>query len=56
VRIAAEVVDHDLGALAREQQRVFAAETPAGAGDDRDASVERTHDSLPCFENIVIRA
>ena len=44
---AAEVVDDDLGALRREQQRVLAADAPAGAGDDRDASVECTHGCGP---------
>ena len=33
---AAEVVDDDLGAFSGEQQRVFAADAAAGAGDDGD--------------------
>ena len=40
---AAEVVDHDLGALRGEQQRVLAADAATGTGDDGDATVERTH-------------
>ena len=40
---AAEVVDDDRGALAREQQRVAAADAAARAGDDRDLAVEQTH-------------
>jgi hypothetical protein len=43
VHVAAEVVDDDLGAFSREQQRVCAAQAARRAGDDRDASVERTH-------------
>ncbi len=39
----AEVVDDDLGALAGELERVRAADAPAGAGDDRDASFEQGH-------------
>jgi hypothetical protein len=44
VRVAAQVVDDDLGTFGREQQRVLAPQAPTGTGDDRDASVERTHD------------
>ncbi len=33
---AAEVVDDDLRALPGEQQRVFASDAAARAGDDRD--------------------
>ena len=40
---AAEVVDHDLGALRREQQRVLAADPAPGSGDDGDAAVKRSH-------------
>ena len=47
VHVAAEVVHDDLGALAREEQRVLAAEAASRAGDDRNPSVERTHDDLP---------
>ena len=47
VHVAAEIVDDDLGALAREQQRVLAAEAAPRAGDDRDPSVECTHDPSP---------
>ncbi len=35
---AAEVVDHDLGAVAGEAEGVLAADAAAGAGDDRDAA------------------
>ena len=36
----AEVVDHDADALARELERLDAAEAAAGAGDDRDLAVQ----------------
>ena len=39
VERAAEVVDHDLGALGREGERMGAADAAAGAGDDDDATV-----------------
>ena len=44
---AAEVVDYDLGALGREQQRVLAAEAAAGPGDDGNPVVKRTHRAVP---------
>ncbi len=50
VHVAAEVVDDDLGAFAREQQRVLTAETARRAGDDRYASVECTHASTPLLK------
>ena len=37
---AAEIIDHDLGAAARQPQRMRAPETIARAGDDGDASVK----------------
>ncbi len=37
---AAEIVDHDLGAAARQPQRMRAAKAIARAGDDRDASIK----------------
>ena len=40
---AAEVVHHDLGALARERQRVRAADAAARARDHDDSSVADTH-------------
>ena len=43
----AEVVDDDLGAFGREQQRVLAADPSAGPGDDRHPPVERTHVEVP---------
>ncbi len=43
VDLAAEVVDHDLGSLAAEQERGLAPDPPAGAGDDRYLSVEHAH-------------
>ena len=43
----AEVVHHDLGAAAGELERVAAAETTAGAGDDRDLSVVDAEDPWP---------
>src|SRR5207237_480477 len=46
VPIAAEIVDHDLGAFAREEQGVLAADAAARAGDDRDFSVEKCHARL----------
>ena len=42
----AEVVDDDLRALGGEEQGVLAADAPSRTGDDRDASVECTHDDL----------
>ena len=47
VHVAAEVVDHDLGAFGGEQQRVLTAETARRTGDDRNPSVECTHPSSP---------
>ena len=44
VRVAAEVVDDDLGAFGREQQRVLATEAAARTGDDGNPSVECAHD------------
>ena len=41
---AAEVVDDDLGALGGEQQRVLATDAAPGSGDDRDASLECSHE------------
>ena len=43
VDVAAEVVDHDLGALRGEEQRVLAAEATSCAGDDGNPAVECTH-------------
>ena len=40
---AAQVVDHHLGALGGEQQRVLAPETPTGTGDDRHTPFECSH-------------
>ena len=40
---ATEVVDHDLGALGREEQGVLAADAAARPGDDRHTPVERCH-------------
>ena len=39
VHRAAEVVDHDLGAVVGEEERVLAADPPPGARDDRDATL-----------------
>ncbi|MNM79510.1 hypothetical protein D3C81_914430 [compost metagenome] len=47
---ATEVVDHHLGAVPGEQQRMGAAETAAGSGDDHDLVVETqgiTHAGTP---------
>ena len=41
-----EVVDHDLGALAGEEQCVFPADTPTGPSDDGNPTFERAHDNL----------
>ena len=41
VELAAEVVDHDLGALAGQLEGVGPADAPARAGDDDDASCRR---------------
>ena len=43
VVFAAEVVDDDLRALAREFERVAAADTPPGSGDDRNFSIQKSH-------------
>ena len=40
VDAAAEVVDDDLGAARREEERVLATEAAARAGDDRNLAVE----------------
>jgi hypothetical protein len=37
---AAEIVDDDLGAARREEQRVGAPQSATGAGDDRDLAIE----------------
>src|SRR4029078_716216 len=42
----AGVVDDDLGACAREGERMGATEAAAGAGHDRDFSFEQFHRSL----------
>ena len=39
----AEVVDHDLGALTREEERVLAPDPATGAGDDRDSPFQCAH-------------
>ena len=39
-----EVVDHDLGAFACKEQGVLAPDSAAGSGDDRNFSIQRTHD------------
>ncbi len=39
----AEVVDDDARTLAGEQHGVFAAETAASTGDDRNPAVKRSH-------------
>jgi hypothetical protein len=44
---AAEVVDHDRRAPARQFGRVQAAETPSGSGDDDDLSLELDHAATP---------
>jgi hypothetical protein len=36
---AAEVVDHDVRAVARQAERVLATDTATRAGDDRDSSL-----------------
>ena len=41
--VAAEVVDHDPGALGGEGQRLFASDAAAGSGDDGDFAVQRAH-------------
>jgi hypothetical protein len=47
---AAEIVDHDFGAAARQSQRMRAPQTIARAGDDGDASVEPDcHECSSCF-------
>src|SRR5471030_2858595 len=41
--VGPQVVDDDLGALFREEQRVLASDAAACAGDDRDLAVEHAH-------------
>ena len=43
VPIAAEIVHHHPRALAREEQRVLAADASARSGDDRHFAFEQTH-------------
>ena len=43
----AEVVDHDLGSLAGEQQGVVPADASPGARDHRDTTVQCAHQCLP---------
>src|SRR5262249_21164822 len=43
VEVTAEVVHEHLGALAREEERVLAAQAAARAGDDRDSTLECPH-------------
>ena len=43
---AADVIDHDVGALGCEGQRVGAAKAAAGAGNDDGTSVTDTHFAL----------
>lgn len=40
---SAEVVDDDAGALAGEGEGVFAAQSPAGSGDDDDTILHSGH-------------
>ena len=49
---AAEVVDHDLGAVLGQLHGVAAADAVARAGDDRDLAVEQPHGS-PCVSECV---
>ncbi len=46
---AAEIVDHDGCAFAREQFCVGFTEAATGASDDGNLAVEKTHDVLPVF-------
>ena len=41
----AQVVDHHLGTLGGEQQRVLAPQASTGPGDDRDTPFECSHGS-----------
>ena len=45
--VAAEVVDHDLGALGGELERVLAADAAARAGDDGHPAVADPHQCSP---------
>src|SRR5690606_30259370 len=47
LRRAAVVVHDDLGPLRGELERLPAADSSAGAGDDRDLPVDQTHLRLP---------
>jgi hypothetical protein len=51
---AAEVVHDHLGAMLREQQRLFAADAAAGPRDDRHTSVEQSHGSNPPSDRYVV--
>jgi len=45
---ATQVVDHDRGALAREEQCFLSPDAAPGTRDDRDLAVEQTHCGFPC--------
>jgi hypothetical protein len=47
VNVAAEVVDHHLGALARGNQRLFASDPAAAAGDQNHFPFEQSHRFIP---------
>ena len=47
VRVAAEVVDDDLGALPGEKEGVLPTDASSRAGDDGDATLESVHESTP---------
>ena len=47
VEVRAEVVDDDLGAVLGHQQRLFAADAAARAGDDRNLPFEQTCHVMP---------
>ncbi|MNP49663.1 hypothetical protein D3C76_1438670 [compost metagenome] len=49
-RLAADVVDHDIGALGGERQRIGAAQPATGAGDNHGTAFTDCHGSAPVAE------
>ena len=50
VGAAPDVVDDDARSLTSEEERVLAADAAPCAGDDRDSSVQRSHDYVSSFD------
>jgi hypothetical protein len=47
VDACAEIVDHDLGAVRGQHQRMLAPQSPAGAGHDRNPSFTQAAHAVP---------